>query len=276
MPTFTPIERTVKTIFGDQRVLEAHYGAQPTNDPRTTLNYKYQVQSGVLPTTYPTIKYAGIGIRGKRNVDDGFLTEPNEVVATNGDLYLPIPFRVVPVTQDLTPSERALYRMRQAITVGGSDYIAYWLKKLVFSASTVQFTRTDPITQVESEYAIDYSHMSPTPPTPSVNGVITDSASEINVSLAASFGVTGAEVVESVNVLYGGDLRYAVVSELGLYTGEDKVVQATGSDGVVFNYTESVFVQLAQHTTWNGVDFGNTSRSETFPLRFARQDVVLS
>lgn len=276
MPTITPTERTVKTLIGNQRNLEAHYGAQMLNDSRTTLNHKYQVQSGVVPTMYPTIKYAGIGIRGKRNVDDGFLTEPNEVSARNMDLYTPIPFRVVPATQDLIPSERALYRMRQPMRVGNTDYIAYWLKALVFSSSSVQFTRTDPTSLVETEYALDYTDLTPTPPVPSVNGVITDSAAELNVSLAASFGVTGAEVVESVNVLYAGDLRYAVVSELGLYTGEDKVVQATGADGVSFNYTEAMFVQLAQHTTWNGTDFGNTTRSETFPLRFARQDVVLA
>ena len=43
-------------------------------------------------------------------------------------LYNPIPFRMVPVTSDLLPSEQEQYRLRKIVVVNGVDYAAYYAK----------------------------------------------------------------------------------------------------------------------------------------------------
>ena len=245
MSTIAPIVKINKTILGTIRELYAVTGLTPTYDTKSTLNTKYGIAQVVLPTSLPKIAYFGIGIGGRFNTDTGELTQPYPVLGTNMDLYTPIPFRCVPVGQDLTPLERNNYRMRVRRTIRGVDYFLYYLKPFTFKESIIQLTVTDPVTKLQTPYVLNYSNLSPTPPTINRAGILTSAdITEVNVSITSSLPLTGAEVVESIGVLYNGDLTHAVISEIGLYSGQDKSVGGLDGSGLPITYTEAILAQL--------------------------------
>ena len=63
---------------------------------------------------------------------------------TNMDLYEPIPFRCVPIENDLTPEERANYRLREIRLINGSNYCLYWLKLITYDPDTVSILQKTP------------------------------------------------------------------------------------------------------------------------------------
>lgn len=252
---YAPTFRTVDTLLFTQRMMEAMSNIAPTNDPATTLNTKYSVDAGVDFSVggRPKVQYFGIGINGFHNVEDENLSEPNEVLPTDMDLYTPLPIRCVPFEEDLSDVERANYRMRVVQTYGADQYVLYYLKKFTLLSAAAEFTITDGDGN-ESAYVIDPGNLSPTPPDPATQGVINAQANAINVSARAQLLVTAEEIAEAINVIYGGDMRYANISEIGIYMGEDQTRSAVDHTATPFNYTEAIMAQLAVHRTWNGVD----------------------
>ena len=273
--SLTPITQISNTLLGTIRQLYAYSGLTPVYDTSATLNAKYGVAQTLTPTSLPPIAYFGIGIGGCFNVSSGNLSQPFPVLATNMDLYIPIPFRCVPVDQDLSSTERSLYRMRVRKTINGSDYYLYYLKTITFNQSTVQLTETDPVTALQSPYVLDYSNLNPVQPTMSSTGTMTSSAAEVKASVTSTLQITGAEVTESINVLYNGDLRYARVSEIGLYSGQDRSITGTDVNGNPISYVESVLAQLNMGCNWNGDDYSSVSRVSSYQIVQGSGDVLL-
>lgn len=273
--TLTPVSQIGKVLLGITRELEAYSGITPSYDIQSTLNAKYNNFASLLPTALPTVSYFGIGIGGSYNVSNLNLQEPYPVLQTNMDLYQPIPFRCVPVLQDLTAAERAAYRMRVRRTINGSDYFCYYLKVVTFDQTAVSITETNPTTGVLSPYVLDYSNLNPTPPAVSSTGTVTTPSTEINVSITSTLPVTGAEVTESINVLYNGDLRYATISEIGLYSGQDQTVTGLDGSGSNISYLEAVLAQLNIQYTWNGDDFSNPTKTSNYNIANGSGDLLL-
>lgn len=229
----------------------------------TTLNAKY----GIAPTETlgageaQQILYVGAGIKGFRAVNDSSIVEPNRPIATNMDLYEPIPIRCVPVEADLDVTERANYRMRVVKTIGTEEYVLYYLKKLVFPDTSISLTHT--VDGIEQTYNLDPSNLTPTPPTLPLTGSISDIENEIDVYFAGQATLTGAELLEGINVLYDGDLRYAHLSEIGYYMGVDFTHTVNDFEGTPFNYTEAKVVQLAIHECSKGSDMADPTATET-------------
>lgn len=259
--SITPTSQIGKTILGITRELYAYSGLNPVYDLASSLNAKYQIGQTLAPTALPAIGYFGIGIGGCYNVDSGNLSQPYPVLTTNMDLYTPIPFRCVPIEQDLTPLERASYRMRVQKTINGSAYFLYYLKTITYNQTTVRLTATDPVTALQSPYTLDYTNLNPTKPTVSTLGTITSTATEVNASVTSTLLLTGAEVTEAINVLYAGDLRYAKISEIGLYSGQDQ----SFTNGSV-TYTEAMLAQLNMQYTWLGDHYSNPARSSSYQI----------
>ncbi len=272
--TYTPLGRSVKTLLGSTNDLELQLGLTPIYDINSTLNRKYNIAM-TQPTTHPQIKYFGIGIGGTLNVSGTNLSQPQEVSVTDMDLYTPLPFRCVPATQDLTAIEQMQYRMRVPTMIGGVAYICYYLKLLSVAAATAAYTLVNATTGVQTPYVLDYTNLTPTPPATTVNGQISTTAQDINVSSSAALPLLGTEVIEAVSALYAGDLRYAKISEIGIYSGTDASVTATNSSNVTFTYTESLMTQLSIHTTMNGIDMSSPSATFNQQFVFAGGSIVL-
>lgn len=252
-------QKSVMTAAGAQNALELNLGMTPNYDTATTLNKLYNVFPTVTPTVHPVERYFGIGISGDMPTGKDNLMDPVEVSSTNLNLYGQIPFRLVPVEQDLTEAERDPYRIRVIRTIKGQQYVAYYLKKFVLLDNQVKFTKYDPATQSDQPYVLDPSQLQPKPPASTTDGEVTNLTQEITVSVDATMTILGSEIYEVINILYGGDPRYAFISEIGLYTGTDVSQQATDNTGKTFTYTEAIFARLSQQRTFMRQSFLNAS-----------------
>lgn len=250
--------------------------------PNTTLNKKYscfipQEVNGVWQNvprdsagnviTPPPIAYFGIGIRGFYNItsDDEIspLSQPYIPRSKEKDLYRPLPIRCVPKEYDLNATERAKYRLRTEVTINNSTYVCYWLKKLTFSSS-LDLVQIDA-SGAETDYIIDDStdDLNPTPTAPTTPTVISGS-SKIVIAAQVTCEITKDEIMEAINVLYGGDTRRARISEWGLYTGGDQVV--TNSEGLT--YTEALYTQLSSKRCTTGLDMSDQeTQQETITIQ---------
>lgn len=271
--TYSPTSNLVKTILGVKLELEKYTGVTPTYDTNATLDRKYNVFPDLVPTASPTVAYFGIGIKGRRTIDDGFITAPVGVRSTNLDLYGPIPFRCVPIEEDLSAEERSSYRMRVRKTFNGNDYYAYYLKKILLTDNVVRMTKKNPISGTEEPFSIDYSELSPTPPQITPNGITSDSNNEINTTVSLSLPLTGSEVVESVGTIFG-NLQQAVISEIGIYSGEDRLVTGMDYTNTPFNYTELVLASLVSHYTFNGHDMSRPEAVFGYGFRWGSGDII--
>jgi hypothetical protein len=258
-------------------MLEATLPITPSNDATLTINAKRSVEAetGFSASGKPQVLWFGIGNGGKYNVDGGNLSQPNEPLAVNMDLYSPIPIRVVPEDQDLSALERANYRMRTKVTIDGTVYVQYWLKKLTFTDSEVDFFITDSEGDV-SDYSLDAANLSPTAPDPDDPGLVNNSASKVTAQVAASLAVTGEEIAEYVNVMEDGNAAYAFVSEVGLYMGEDRTVSTLDHEDVSFDYTEAIMTELMMHRCWNGMDLSNPVTTLDLIYKFSSKQLILT
>lgn len=239
-------ELAIKTTLGEINSVEARLPGTYPILPNTTLNTKYNVFPNLtdIVTDAPPLAYFGIGIWGFYNTGDRtqckpYLPKPEEL-----DLYEPIPFRCVPIDEDLSTAERNQYRMRVEKSIGGNRYWCYYLKKLEILDNSSQVIRIDPTTGLELPYEFSADYLYPKPTIAEDSGVQDGALTEVVVRKRARAVITGSEIYEAINVLYDGDLTMAKVSEWGLYSGIDHQVTGYDAAGVGFQYTESIYAQL--------------------------------
>lgn len=248
---------SVTTILGAMNQFQAFADLDFVDDVRTTLNAKYNLFPERHPTTVPMLRYFGIGIRGYQNTDGNQGARPFSPKATDMDLYTPIPIRCVPATNDLTQTERQRYRMRVRTTFNGVEYICYYLQTIVWDPSHVELVQKDT-DDVETPYALDPSNLNPEPPSFETGGSIDTNLNRVIVRATGVCEITGAEVNEAVNVIYGADVSKARISELGFYTGCDIGVDSNEQpvDGSGMN-KEAIYVQLCKKRCTLGTDLSD-------------------
>ncbi len=248
---------SVTTILGAMNQFQAFADLDFVDDVRTTLNAKYNLFPERHPTTVPMLRYFGIGIRGYQNTDGNQGARPFSPKATDMDLYTPIPIRCVPATNDLTQTERQRYRMRVRTTFNGVEYICYYLKTIIWDPSHVELVQKDT-DDVETPYALDPSNLNPEPPSFETGGSIDTNLNRVIVRATGVCEITGAEVNEAVNVIYGADVSKARISELGFYTGCDIGVDSNEQpvDGAGMN-KEAIYVQLCKKRCTLGTDLSD-------------------
>lgn len=238
--------QNVTTLLAIENQLAAALGVDMIYRPGTTINTKRGILADIVPEVVPRVRYFGIGIKGYANItSQNNIAQPFVPSATNCDLFEPIPFRCV--TTPLTGDEAAQYVMRDTTTINGIKYFRYWLKKIEFESSTVRLTKVE--NRIESEFTLDSSNLYPVP----VDLMPSDLAavqSRITASVSGVCRVTGKEVIEVINAMYGGDMRRARISEIGTYSGIPYNVAAT-DDGLPAA-EEAIYVQLATHKCTTG------------------------
>ena len=257
-----PLSCLKQVLAGQAFNIQQILGLTPLYSLQTSLNAKYGVFPSTKPTSPGALNYFGIGIGGRRIVSSQNLTQPQEINTTNMDLYQPIPIRVVPYEQDLSPTEQANYRMRQVQTINGQKYVCYWLQTITKDNSQIQYFKLDSQGNLEP-YTPDPSNLNPTPPTPSTDGTVNSIGAEINVVAQITLNVSGNDVAEAISVLYNGDARYANISEVGLYSGCDETESYTNYQGQTQSYTEALNVHLHTQYTYNGTDLSSPNSTLT-------------
>jgi hypothetical protein len=226
----------------------------------TTQNYKYNLYPDLRATNIQLNTF-GIGTNGSYNIDDENLTQPYAPHSVELSLYSPLPFRCVDFDSDLSDIERTNYRMRVLHTTGtGDKYWCYYQKKLEFATNTIQIMRIDPESKLETPYEFNIENlMNPIPNKPTTSGTVSGLVEEVRVYITAVLNITGKEVHEAVNVFFNGDLRYARISEIALFCGEDRLV--TGYDHInhAFQYTETIQSSLLTKRCFLPVPFETES-----------------
>jgi len=219
----------------------------------TTLNQKFDIQAGALlpPGSRPALKFYTIGIGGH-----GYTMGPNSIPLSqvidhsSGDagLYQHLPFVLRPINDDLTAGERSRYCLRKIIEVDGTNYVAYYGKRLNMTGVIPKMTKrtiVDDQTVIE-EYVYTEANLSPTPPEIPNTGAVTTSNEYLATSAVIPMPFTEADVAELYNVaeIIFGDRRMAVISEFGFCTAVDADVSINTPAGAV-TFKETICAQIA-------------------------------
>lgn len=264
-----------KTLLCGFYELQNIANVDPKYFNNATLNYKYNMFPTEIPTATPKLRYFGIGIRGYKNLDDQNLSAPYVPSAKNLDLFSPIPFRVVPIDDDLSVTERANYRMRVLRTINGQSYWCYYLKKITFVDNSVQIIQTDLATNVETVLSdLDTSNLTPAPTNTSAESTV-ETTSKISSVLTTTVQITGAEVIEAINILYDGNLLRANVSEIGIYCGNDQDMTLNDGVGGTFSGQEAILASLCYHYCSLPTAFSTPERVENIGIRIAAANTFL-
>jgi hypothetical protein len=276
--SFTPIQHAKESLLGMTHALEQRFGCEPRLDKGTTLNTKFDTFPNKLPANARHVAFFAWGVGGRVN-DDTHLTSAEFALGTNMALYDMRPFRAVPFETDLSAEERAKYGMRVLKMINGTMYCLYYLKRIDFTQSQVQYIRTDSQSGERSSYEINYANLGtatagPARPVHGSNGVVEDVADSVSVILPGLITLTGQEVYESVAVMDNGDPRFAVASELGFVSASIESVAVTDFAGRPFNYQEAIFAQLVDQYNWTGQSFVSTADVLTRDLSFSMKNLI--
>lgn len=243
-----------------------------TMPPHSTLNERLNINANITvpDTTLPSLKYSAIGNGGHKVAvgPEGIpFLKPVQHLPRHTGLYNQLPFVIRTLTNDLTAEERARYRLRAVIIVGGVSYAAYYLKVLDLSTTVAEvdyYTVANNVTTATA-FVPTSSDLNPIPPDLTSTGVIATSGDYIAATARVPFTMTPADIVELLNVanvLYG-EPNLAMISEIALCTGVDK--QVTGNfNGSTASYTEAIGVQVASYVT------------ASYPAAFCNQGINLA
>ena len=249
----------------------------------TTLNEKFNIGTGetLPPDTTPDIRYFCIGDRGHRvrtGADGVAFTSPINHRASDAALFHHLPFILRREDDDISVSRRAQYALRRIEQHHGERYIAYYLKRIDTStvASQLLHTRIQDGVTTSEEFIPNTDNLNPEPPEIPNSGVITTDGNYLSTSSILNIVFDEWDVEELVNVarvLYDNEER-ALVSEIGLCSGVDKVVTTSAPTGS-FNYMEALAVQVATFIT-GYYPVGFTNQGFTFQIDAGATEPLLS
>jgi hypothetical protein len=270
---------TTKTIYHTHLELQRAMQEDFNPLPYSTLNEKFGVaDEETVPTgRYPAMEYIAIGRGGHRGriaSDGATLTDILQHDVTDAALFEHLPFVVRPVSEDLTPAERAKYGMRTLVERNGKQYFAYYLKRVNLSQTYPELKEITVLdgTVSDREYTPTPSQLTPNPLPLSNTQANLASGKHISVTSTLSLSLSATdiqEIMDAVLVLYD-DVAYATISEIATVTAHRTPINTT-LGGVNVTYDEAIAAQVAnfipanislQFTT-NGIDslfsLGHTS-----------------
>lgn len=218
----------------------------------STLNQKFNLHLDETPrlNEYPVIGYLAIGNKGVsyENTSSNFiLTNTLPHLPSHAALYNHIPFAVRRVDDDFSAEERSKYRMRVPISLGGVNYVAYYLLALTINNVTpaVELRNVTDGVVTTTPFVHSVGDLSPTPP-PLTNidlnnpdGDYLSSTGKVDLTLNQA---DLTNIMDACAILYG-DARYAVINEMATVSGIDRVVQGVFGN-TTSNYLDVVCAQV--------------------------------
>ena len=219
----------------------------------TTLNEKFSIQAGVAPSAdqMPGLGYFAIGNGGHKYITGAggiSVPEPVQHRATDAALFNHLPFVLREPELDLSPAQRANYALRKQLSFNGKSYWGYFLKRFTRDnvRAAMEYRVVNNGVTVTSPFVPNASNLNPTPPDLAVSGVNVVSGDYVASTAKFELNLTDEDVAELLHVaqvIYNDD-AYAIISEIALCTGVDKIISAPGVSGN-FNFTEAIAVQVA-------------------------------
>jgi hypothetical protein len=267
------MEKTVRTIYSSALQTAQMLGMPLVIAPNTTLNERFSVQTdAVIPDgTYPRVKYFCIGNGGHRlsvGADGIPLARENQHWPTDASCFKPLPFVLRATNNDLSPLERSKYALRVSETHSGISYYAYYLKRIPMNGAQVALelrnVATDGTTTAVT-FVPTPANLVPLPRNLTNAGanILTSDyitcAARLSISLAEQ---ECTEILDACKIIFGDD-SYAIISEMGLCSGLDKVILLPDNT----NFAEAIGVQVTSFiNTVHHVKFSSSGISGYFDL----------
>lgn len=212
----------------------------------------------------PTMRYYAIGNGGHRlSVGANGITKPEPIQhrSTDAALYNHIPFVMRELLNDLPIAERNKYGLRRIETWGGRQYATYYLKRMTLAnvVAAMEYIAVLNGVSTVTEFVPDSSNLNPVPPDLSASGVNVVTGDYVAATAKIGLVLSTADINEllSVATIIYGDDSYAIISEIALCSGVDKVVSSPSIGSTVINFNEVIAAQVMSHI--------NTF----FPLKFS-------
>lgn len=221
----------------------------------STLNQKLGINTSIVPAgdNYPSLGYVAWGNRGhKLTVGGDGIAYPDTVPhsATDSALYGQLPFVLRDVDNDLSQADRMKYALRRNEVHDGRNLVAYYLRRLDKSKQvpTMYYTQISNNQENKTQFWPTAQNMNPVPPVIDSEGTNLLSADYVSVESILTLIFDERELTEMINVakiIYGKE-QLAIMSELALCTGLDRIVSVGGTQ-----FNEAIAVQIAAHAAVN-------------------------
>lgn len=245
-----------RTVFGASVQTCMHLGLPFSFPEYSTLNQLLGIQQSTIPNVNdkPTLGYYVWGNRGHSMIVGTDGIPLNEIVqhrATDAGLFGQLPFVLREVNQDLSATERAKYVLRRQEERNGTPYYAYYGRRLDKSniRSGMYLTQMQNGVAVVSNFTPTQANLTPSPQQLSNSATNVINADYVSSRARLTLSMSEIDVAEMLNVakVIYDDERYAIVSEIGLCTGVDKLINAPGFGGGTFQFAEAIGMQIAAH-----------------------------
>ena len=158
-------------------------------------------------------------------------------------LYNPIPFRMVPLSSDLSAAEQEQYRLRKIVTVNGIDYAAYYAKAFEVGSLILEYN--------SAEYTPVSSDTTPVDENDSTHRL---SGGSVLAYVEFYLNIEANELKEYFNIT-NGSLDNASMSEVGLVYAADLPNTLDG------NRNELAAAELLAKVTSSTVDLSSEGNS---------------
>lgn len=249
------MEIITRTAYGSYLQTNMLLGLNHKVLPSTTLNEKFNIQSGILPpnSATPVLRYYAIGNGGhSMATGPGGVQYPKGLQhkATDAAAFNHLPFVLREPTSDLTQQERANYGLRREEVHQGATYVAYYLKRIPMAGVVPQmeYHVVKDGADTPSPFVPDSSNLNPIPSQLANTGVNVVSGDYVSTTARVPLTMSAWDAAEFLNVarvIYDTD-DLAIVSEIELCSAVDKVVPVT-VNGATTNFNEAVGVQVCSH-----------------------------
>lgn len=265
------MENATRTIYGSYIQTCLFFGLQPEFKASSTLNEKLGINATTLPSQNDKVSlaYYVIGNGGHQlavGANGVPKPEPVQHRATDAALYSQLPFVLREVNNDLSPAERVKYALRKEEVHNSVRYIAYYARRIDKTnlIPTMEYKVVNSGQETVTPFTPNSSNLSPIPPTMVNSGVNTVDGDYTTASARVSLVLTADDMTELLNVgnIIYNDSGFAIISEIGLCTGVDKVIAVTAENGGTFNFNDAIGVQIASHIpTMIPANFSNNGTS---------------
>lgn len=247
-----------RTVYG-AAIQSAHYLGLPYAPPeKSTLNEKFGIHQTETPgaNERQAMQYLCIGNRGHRVISgaDGIAyTNPVNHRTTDAACFGHVPFVLREMADDLPIDQRNLYALRRVEVHNNTNYVAYYAKRIDLSEVVVnlQHTQTSDGSKITAPFVPSNDNLNPTPliGQDDDNAVIETNGEYVSSSAVVTipFNETDAAEFRNVARILYGDEKYAVISELALVAGIDRVLTGQSAGNTTVNYNEVIAAQVTAH-----------------------------
>lgn len=261
---------TKSTIWGAliQTCQFAHF--RIPNIPYISMNERLEIlKDAPRPSNvWPWFQYWVVGDKGHINrvdsADSGSYIDEAEHSAGDAAPFNPVPFVMRRDGQDLTEAERRNYALRRYEEHDGINYWCYYAKRIIgMTEVTPVVYHTQVVDGVEDtkEYKTSNGNLFPLQQVVTPDQSLTTDSDVLTVSAPWDIQFTAKDAQEMMNVariLYRGNEKRSIVSEIGLCTGIDSDIQTESDGGSPITFKDAISVWVAAWiSTYQQMSFNN-------------------